>query len=34
MPSGIYAIKMKFNLNVRVQMRAAEGSEFYNRLGV
>ena len=34
MSSESYAIKGKFNLNVRVLMDAVEGSEIYNRLGL
>ena len=32
MSSGSYAIKMKFDLIVRVLMEVAEGSEIYNKL--
>ena len=34
MPSGSYAINMRFDLNVRVLMEAAAESESYNRLGL
>ena len=32
MSSGSYAIKMKFNLNVKALMEVAEASELYNGL--
>ena len=32
--SGSYAIKMKFDSNVRVLMEVVEGSEICNRLGL
>ena len=32
MSPGSFAIKMKFNLNVRVLMEVAEGSELYYTL--
>ena len=34
MSSWSYAIKIKFNVNVWVLMEKAEGSEFYNKLGL